>query len=112
MWRFAGLLIFLCLVIVSIVGTAEFKNDTACKMCTICIWIAFIDLCTAISLLRVSMWVGYGLDQQNRALEAATVTLRYFTALCPPMGKMREIFDLHFLQNQDSYRQIIVMSQK
>ena len=36
-------------------------------------------------------------DQQNRALEAATVTLRYFTALCPPMGKTREIFDLHFL---------------
>ena len=37
------------------------------------------------------------LDQQNRALEAATVTLRYSTALCPPMGKTREIFDLHFL---------------
>ena len=37
------------------------------------------------------------IDQQNRALEAATVTLRYFTALCPPMGKTREIFDLHFL---------------
>ena len=36
-------------------------------------------------------------DQQNRALEAATVTLCYFTALCPPMGKTREIFDLHFL---------------
>ena len=36
-------------------------------------------------------------DQQNRALEATTVTLRYFTALCPPMGKTREIFDLHFL---------------
>ena len=36
-------------------------------------------------------------DQQNRALEAATVTLRYSTALCPPMGKTREIFDLHFL---------------
>ena len=27
------------------------------------------------------------IDQQNRALEAATVTLRYSTALCPPMGK-------------------------
>ena len=36
-------------------------------------------------------------DQHNRALEAATVTLRYFTALCPPMGKTREIFNLHFL---------------
>ena len=36
------------------------------------------------------------LDQQNRALEAATVTLRYFTALCLPVGKTREIFDLHF----------------
>ena len=36
-------------------------------------------------------------DQQNRALEAATITLRYFTAVCPPMGKTREIFDLHFL---------------
>ena len=37
------------------------------------------------------------LDQQNRALEAATVTLRYFTALCLPMGETREIFDLYFL---------------
>ena len=37
------------------------------------------------------------LDQHNRALEAATVTLCYSTALCPPMGKTREIFDLHFL---------------
>ena len=36
-------------------------------------------------------------DQQIRALEAATITLPYFTALCPPMGKTREIFDLHFL---------------
>ena len=36
-------------------------------------------------------------DQQYRALEAATVTLRYSTALCPSMGKTREIFDLHFL---------------
>ena len=41
--------------------------------------------------------IGLMLDQQNRALEAATVTLRYSTALCPPMGKTREIFDLHFL---------------
>ena len=37
------------------------------------------------------------IDQQHRALEAATVTLRYSTALCQPMGKTREIFDLHFL---------------
>ena len=36
------------------------------------------------------------LDQQNRGLEAATVTLCYFTALCLPMGKPQEIFDLHF----------------
>ena len=36
-------------------------------------------------------------DQQNRALEAATVTRRYSTALCPPMGKTPEIFDHHFL---------------
>ena len=39
----------------------------------------------------------YYIDQQNRALEAATISLRYFTALCPPVGKTREIFDLHFL---------------
>ena len=38
----------------------------------------------------------FTLDQQNRALEAATVILRYFTTLCLPMGKTREIFDLHF----------------
>ena len=38
-----------------------------------------------------------GVDQQNRALEAATVTLCYFMALCLPIGKTREIFDLHFL---------------
>ena len=38
-----------------------------------------------------------GSSQQNRALEATTVTLCYFTALCPSMGKTREIFDLHFL---------------
>ena len=37
------------------------------------------------------------IDQQNRALEGATVTLRYFTALWLPMGKSQEIFDLHFL---------------
>ena len=36
-------------------------------------------------------------DQQNRGLEAATVTIRYSMALCPPMGKTREIFDHHFL---------------
>ena len=36
-------------------------------------------------------------DQQNRAVEAATVTLRYFTAICPPMGQTREIFNIHFL---------------
>ena len=36
-------------------------------------------------------------DQQHRALEAATVTLRYYTALCPAIGKTREIFNLHFL---------------
>ena len=41
--------------------------------------------------------VHWMLDQQNRALEAATITLCYFTALCPPMGKTREIFELHFL---------------
>ena len=40
------------------------------------------------------------LDQQNKALEAAMVTLRYFTALCLPMGKTREIFNLHFLAKQ------------
>ena len=40
--------------------------------------------------------VPWNLDQQNRALEAATVTLRYFTALCSTMGKTPEIFDLHF----------------
>ena len=37
------------------------------------------------------------LDRHNRALEAATITLRYFTALWPPMGKTLEIFVLHFL---------------
>ena len=39
----------------------------------------------------------FDIDQQNRALEAATITLRYSTALCPPIGKTREIFYLHFL---------------
>ena len=43
-------------------------------------------------------------DQQNRALEAATVILRYFTALCPPMGKTREIFDLHFLAKPEFFQ--------
>ena len=52
------------------------------------------------------------LDQQNRALEAATVTQRYFTALCLPMGKKQEIFYLHFSQDQETSRQIIVLSQK
>ena len=37
------------------------------------------------------------IHQHNRAFEAATVTLRYFTALCLPMGKTREIFDFRFL---------------
>ena len=46
---------------------------------------------------NISLSVQSVIDQQNRALEAATVTLRYSTALCPPMGKTREIFDLHFL---------------
>ena len=44
------------------------------------------------------------LDQQNRALEAATVTLRYSTALCPSMGKRREIFDLHLLAKPGFFR--------
>ena len=39
----------------------------------------------------------HSLDHQNRAFKAATVTLHYFTALCLPTGKAREIFDLHFL---------------
>ena len=43
-------------------------------------------------------------DRQNRALEDATVTLRYFTALCLPMGKTREIFDLHFLAKQGFFQ--------
>ena len=45
----------------------------------------------------ITLWAILIVDQQNRALEAATVTLHYFTALCLPIGKMREIFDLHFL---------------
>ena len=48
--------------------------------------------------------IGALVDQQNRALEAATVTLRYSTALCPPMGKTREIFDLHFLAKPEFFR--------
>ena len=44
------------------------------------------------------------LDQQNRALEAATVALRYFTALCPPMGKTLVVFDLHFLAKPGSFQ--------
>ena len=47
--------------------------------------------------VNARLLISSGTDQQNRALEAATVTLRYFTALCLPMGKTREIFDLHFL---------------
>ena len=48
--------------------------------------------------------LGQLLDQQNRALEAATVTLRYSTALCPSMGKTREIFDLQFLAKPGFFR--------
>ena len=48
--------------------------------------------------------VCYMLDQQNRALEAAIVTLRYFTALRLLMGKTREIFDLHFLAQPGFFR--------
>ena len=44
------------------------------------------------------------IDQQNMALEAATVTLRYSTALCPPMGKTREICDLQFLPKPGFFR--------
>ena len=51
----------------------------------------------SIFIIWISPFVALTLDQQNRALEAATVTLRYSTALFPPMGKTREIFDLHFL---------------
>ena len=49
--------------------------------------------------VNARLLISSGTDQQNRALKAATVTLRYFTALCLPMGKTREIhvFDLHFL---------------
>ena len=47
--------------------------------------------------LSVNITTFFFLDQQNRALEAATNTLGYFTALCLPMGKTQEIFDLHFL---------------
>ena len=48
--------------------------------------------------------LGYSVDQQNRALEATIVTLRYFTALCPSMGKTREIFDLPFLAKPGFFR--------
>ena len=47
------------------------------------------------------------LDQQNRAFEAATVTLCYFTALCLPMGKMWEISVFIFSQDQEFSREII-----
>ena len=47
--------------------------------------------------------MGY-VDQQNRALESATVILRYFTALCPSMGKTREIFDLQFVAKPGFFR--------
>ena len=40
-------------------------------------------------------------DQQNRALEAATITLYYFMALCLPTGKTREMFNLHFVAKPD-----------
>ena len=50
-----------------------------------------------IHILKKKKTSGNDLDQQNRALEAATVIQRYSTALYPPMGKTREIFDLHFL---------------
>ena len=56
--------------------------------------------------------LGLDIDQQNRALEAATVTLRYFTVLCLPMGKREKYLIFIFSQNQDSSRQITVMSQK
>ena len=42
-------------------------------------------------------------DQQNRTLEATMVTLHYFTALCLPTGKTREIFDLHFFARQGGF---------
>ena len=54
----------------------------------------------------------FTLDQQNRALEAATVTLRYFTALCLPMGKHKKYLIFIFSQDQESSRQITVLSQK
>ena len=46
------------------------------------------------------------LEQKKLAieLEAATVTLRYFTALCPPLGKTQEIFDLRFLAKPGFFR--------
>ena len=48
--------------------------------------------------------LSHSVDQQNGALEAATILLRYFTALCPPMEKMREIFDLHVLAKPAFFR--------
>ena len=59
----------------------------------------------------LSIWY---LDQQNRALEAATVTLGYFTALhvCLPVGKSEKYSIFIFSQDQESSRQIIVFSQK
>ena len=57
----------------------------------------------------LSIWY---LDQQNRALEAATVTLGYFTALCLPVGKREKYSIFIFSQEQESSRQIIVFSQK
>ena len=48
-----------------------------------------IDTTYAVKVgLRIKVMSCKFIDQQNRALEAATVTLHYFTALCPPMGKM------------------------
>ena len=52
---------------------------------------------TCTNLQPVTLTFYSDIDQQNRALEAATVTLRCFTALCPPMGQTQEIFNLHFL---------------
>ena len=51
-------------------------------------------------------------DQQNRALEAATITLHYFKALGQSTEKTQEYSIFIFSQNQDSSGQITVMSQK
>ena len=58
-------------------------------------WLLSVDqaFCESYTSITTSFYV----DQQNRAFEAATITLRYFMALCPTMGKKREISDLHFL---------------